>query len=68
MASICLGLNVLRVDGPLLNSYPHGHNGRHFPDDIFECIFMNEKFGILIQLSLKFVPKVWAIIWNVPRI
>ena len=33
-------------------------NGRHFPDDIFKCIFMNEKFCILIDISLKFVSKV----------
>ena len=26
-------------------------------DDIFKCIFMNEKLRILIQISLKFVPK-----------
>ena len=26
-------------------------------DDIFKCIFMNEKFFILIQIPLKFVPK-----------
>ena len=26
-------------------------------DDISKCIFMNEKFCILIQISLKFVPK-----------
>ena len=26
-------------------------------DDIFRCIFMNEKFCILIEISLKFVPK-----------
>ena len=32
-------------------------NGRHFPDDIFKCIFMNEKFCILIRISLKFVAK-----------
>ena len=30
----------------------------HFPPvDIFRCIFVNEKFCILIQISLKFVPK-----------
>ena len=33
------------------------HNGRHFADDIFKCTFMNEKFCISIQISLKFVPK-----------
>ena len=32
-------------------------NGRHFADDIFKCIFMNEKFCIFIRISLKFVPK-----------
>ena len=26
-------------------------------DDIFKCIFLNEKFCILIAISLKFVPK-----------
>ena len=40
-----------------INSSLPGQNGRHFADDIFECIFMNEKFFILIQISLKFVPK-----------
>ena len=25
--------------------------------DIFRCIFVNEKFSILIKISLKFVPK-----------
>ena len=36
---------------------PIEQNGRHFPDDIFKCNFMNEKFCVLIQISLKFVPK-----------
>ena len=40
-----------------INSSPPGQNGHHFPDDIFKCIFMNEKFCILIRISLKFVPK-----------
>ena len=26
-------------------------------DGIFKCIFLNEKVGILIKISLKFVPK-----------
>ena len=34
------------------------HNGRHFPDDIFKCIFLNENVWILLKISLKFVPKV----------
>ena len=32
-------------------------NGRHFPDDIFKCIFLNENVRISIEISLKFVPK-----------
>ena len=32
-------------------------NGRHFPDDIFTCIFLNENAWILINILLKFVPK-----------
>ena len=30
---------------------------RHFADDIFKCIFLNEEAWILIKISLKFVPK-----------
>ena len=33
------------------------HNGRHFPDDIFNCIFLNENVWISIKIALKFVPK-----------
>ena len=40
-----------------LNLSPPGQNGRLFPDAIFKHIFMNEKFCILIQISLKFVPE-----------
>ena len=44
---ICNTLNTLR---------PRQH-GRHFPDDIFRCIFLNEYVWISIKISLKFVPK-----------
>ena len=40
-----------------VNSSPPGQNGRHVADDIIRCIFVNEKFCILIKISLKFVPK-----------
>ena len=33
-------------------------NGRHFPDDIVKCIFLNENTRISIDISLEFVPKV----------
>ena len=32
-------------------------NGRHFTDYIFKCVFLNEDIWILIDISLKFVPK-----------
>ena len=36
---------------------PPGQNVHHFADNIFKCIFVNEKFCILIWISLYFVPK-----------
>ena len=32
-------------------------NGRHFPDDIFKWIFLNENVWISINIPLKFVPR-----------
>ena len=40
-----------------MNSSPPGQNVRRFAHDIFRCIIVNEKFCILIKMSLKFVPK-----------
>ena len=39
------------------NSSPAGQDGHHFADDIFICIFVNERFCILIEISLKFIRK-----------
>ena len=43
----CASVNTLRPR----------QNGRHFPDDIFKCIFLNENIWISIKISLKFVYK-----------
>ena len=40
-----------------VNTLRPRQNGPHFTDDIFKCMFVNEKFCILIKDSLKFVPK-----------
>ena len=40
----------------LINLFPPEENGCHFADVIFRNIFANEKFCILIEISLKFVP------------
>ena len=41
----------------IVNTLRPRQNGRHFPDDIFKCIFLNENVWISIKSSLKFVPK-----------
>ena len=51
------GLNQCYDNFYKINSSPPGQNGRHFADDIFRCILVNEKFCILIKILLKFVPK-----------
>ena len=41
-------------------------NGRHFADDIFKCIFLNENVWFAIEIPLKFVPK--GSIDNIPAL
>ena len=40
----------------IVNSLRLRQNGRHFPDDIFKYIFLNENVWISIKILLKFVP------------
>ena len=40
-----------------INTLRPRQNGRHFADDIFKCIFLNENVLIPIKISLKYVPK-----------
>ena len=40
-----------------INSLRPRQNGRHFADDIFNRISLNENIWIPIKISLKFVPK-----------
>ena len=47
--------NTESVDG--FNTLRPRQNGRHFADDIFKCIFLNENSRISIKISLKFVHK-----------
>ena len=41
-------------------------NDRHFADDIFKGIFMNENVNIALKISLKFAPK--FPFWNIPAL
>ena len=43
-----IGVNVTHLSG---------QNGRHFADDVFKCICMNEKFCVSNRILLKFIPK-----------
>ena len=49
---------ALKIQHQRVNTLRPRQNGRHFADDIFNCIFLNENVSIPIKISLKFVPKV----------
>ena len=40
-----------------VNTLGPRQNGRHFAEDIFKCIFLNENIWFSIKISLKFVPE-----------
>ena len=49
---------VATIVKPLLNTLRPIQYGRHFPEDVFKRICLNENVSILHKISLKFVPKV----------
>ena len=49
-----------------LNTLRPRKNGRHFADDMFKCIFLNENIWIPIEISLKIVPR--GSISNIPAL
>ena len=54
------------VTGGRVNTLRPRQNGRHFADDIFKRIFLNENIWIPIKSSLKFVPE--GSINNIPAL
>ena len=63
MNSYCYSISIVDADGLVLqnkdiNTLRPRQNGRHFPDDIFKYIFLNENVWISLKISLKFIPKV----------
>ena len=54
------------TDFMLVNTLRLRQNGRHYADDIFKCILLNENVWITINNSLKFVPK--GLINNIPAL
>ena len=53
------GFSIRRIEFYIhvFNTLRLRQNGRHFPDNIFKCIFLNGNVWILINDSLKFVPR-----------
>ena len=49
-----------------LNTLRPRQNDHHFPDDIFDCIFLNENIRISLEILLKFVPR--RLINNIPAL
>ena len=47
---------MVRWEWPL-NTFRPSRNGRHFADDTFNCIFVNENIWMSIRISLQFVSK-----------
>ena len=45
------------INTKTVNTLRPRHNGRHFADDIFKCIFLNENVWIPIKISMNCVPK-----------
>ena len=50
----------------IVNTLRPRQDGRHFADDTFKRIFLNENVIISTKISLKFVPKVS--IYNIPAL
>ena len=68
--SFHLGLKMTKIQHLSVHVYFNTlrlkQNGRHFPDVIFQWIFLNENIWIPIAISLKFVPK--GSINNIPAL
>ena len=56
--NICYYRIPLSQNIVVFNTLRPRQNRRHFADDIFKCIFLNENAWISLKSSLKFVPKV----------
>ena len=50
-------VRIIIIFAVKFNTLRPRQNGRHFADDIFKCIFLDDSVWIPIEISLKFVPK-----------
>ena len=56
-SGLCRHVRKWTSTSSVFNTSRPRQNGRHFPDDIFKCIFLNENVWISIRILLKFVPQ-----------
>ena len=49
-------VTLVAIMGTVINTLRPRQNGRHFADNMFKCIFLNENIWIPIEVPLKFVP------------
>ena len=54
------------IEAKWVNSLRPRRNRRHFADDSFKCIFLNENMFISINISLKFIPR--GLVNNIPAL
>ena len=54
-SATCMLCSLMSAE--IVNTLRPRQNGRHFPDDIFKWIFLNEDVWISIKFLLKFVPR-----------
>ena len=64
----CKEVHFFNISVPniLINTLGPRQNGRHFADDSFERIFLNENVWFSNKISLKFVPQ--GLINNIPAL
>ena len=53
---VTIGSSQVKSSISLITLRPR-QNGRHFADDVFKCIFLNENVWTSLKISLKFLPK-----------
>ena len=66
-----IDFNIVSPNRQAFNTLRPRQDGRHFADDIFRCILLNENVWIPNKISLKFVPKGrilnqwWLVHWRI---
>ena len=60
MVCLCIVCTIL------INTLRPKQHGRHFADDIFKCVLLNENVWMSIKISLTFVPK--DLVNNIPAL